>query len=146
VIGHDETGHNLALDDMALHDFRHVTFGFDLIPHAFGIDHDTRSLGTMIEAPGLIGAYDVFQVQPLCFLLEVRVKRFRSKLRAASTWIVGAPLVCTDENMSGECRQKWSLLGLHHRGLHATDQLRNVGCSQEGRVASHPGQNRRNLA
>jgi hypothetical protein len=80
VIGHDETGHDLALDDVALHNFRHVTFGFDLIPHAFWVDHNTRSLGTMIEAPGFIGAYDVFQVQPLCFLLEVRVKRFRSKL------------------------------------------------------------------
>jgi hypothetical protein len=67
----------------------------------------------VIEAPSLIGAYDVFQVQPLCFLFEVRVKRFRSKLRAAPTWVVGAPLVCTDENMSGECRQEWSLLGLH---------------------------------
>ena len=78
MIGHDETGHNLALDDVALHNFRHVTFGFDLIPHTFRIDHNARPLGTVIEAPGLISAYDIFQIQPFCFLLEVRVKRFRS--------------------------------------------------------------------
>ena len=109
MIGHDETGHDLALDDVALHDFRHVGFGFDLIPHAFGIDHDTRPLGTMIEAPGFIGSYDVFQVQPFRFLLEAGVERLRSKFGAAPTGIVGAPLVCTDENMSGECRHEWFL-------------------------------------
>jgi len=102
MIGHDETGHNLALDDMPLHDFRHVGFGLNLIPHAFRVDHDARSLGTVIETPGLIGAYDVFQVQPFRFLLKVRVKRFRSKSRAAPTGIVRTPLVCTDENMPRE--------------------------------------------
>ena len=103
MIGHDETGHNLAFDDVALHDFRHVGFGFDLIPHAFGIDHDAWPLGTMIETSGFIGAYDVFQVQPLRFLFKMGVERLRSKLGATPTGIVGAPLVCTDENMSGEC-------------------------------------------
>jgi hypothetical protein len=109
VIGHDETGHDLAFDDMALHDLRHVGFGFDLIPHAFGIDHDAGPFGTMIEAPGFIGAYDVFQVQPLRFLLEAGVERLRSKLGATPSGIIGAPLVCTDENMTGECRHEWFL-------------------------------------
>ena len=103
MIGHDETGHDLALDDVALHDFRHVGFGFGLIPHDFGVDHDARPLGTMIEAPGFIGAYDVFQVPPLRFLLEAGVECLRSKLGATPAWIVGAPLVCADEDMTGEC-------------------------------------------
>ena len=103
MIGHDETGHNFALDNVALHDFRHVGFGFDLIPHAFRIDHDARPLSAMIETPGFIGSHNVFQVQPLRFLFEVGVERLGSKLRAASTRIVGAPLVGTDENMSGKC-------------------------------------------
>lgn len=60
MIGHDETGYDLALDDVALHDFRHVGFGLDLIPHAFGIDHHARPFRAMIEAPGLIGTDDVF--------------------------------------------------------------------------------------
>ena len=100
VIGHDETGHDLALDDVTLHDFRHVGFGFDLIPHAFGIDHDARPLGTMIQAPGFIGADDVLQVQPLRFLLKAGVERLRSKLGAAPTGIVGAPLIRTDEDVA----------------------------------------------
>jgi hypothetical protein len=103
MIRQDETGHDFALDDVALHDFCHVGFGFDLIPHAFGIDDDAWSFGAMVEAPGFIGAYDVFQVQPLRFLFETGVERFRSKLRAAPAWIVRAPLVGTDENMTGEC-------------------------------------------
>jgi len=123
MIGHDKTGHNFALDDVAFHDFRHVGVGFDLIPHPFWIDHDARSLSTMIEAPGFIGPYDILQVQPFRFLLEARVERFRSKLGAAPTGIVGASLVCADENMSGECRHEWFLLGLHRRAVHTTDQL-----------------------
>ena len=70
MIGHDETGHHLAFDNVALHDFRHVGFGFDLIPHTFGINHDAWPLRAMIEAPGFIRADDVLQVQPLRFLLE----------------------------------------------------------------------------
>jgi hypothetical protein len=56
----DETGYDFALDDMALHNFRHVGFGFDLIPHAFRIDHDARPFGAMIETAGFIGTNDVF--------------------------------------------------------------------------------------
>jgi hypothetical protein len=100
MIGHDETGHDLALDDMALHDFRHIGFRFDLIPHAFWIDHHARPFSTMIKAPGFIGADDVFQIQPLRFLLEVSVERLRSKLGATSTGIVGAPLIRTDEDVA----------------------------------------------
>jgi len=104
VIGHDETGHDLAFNDVALHDFRHVGFGFDLIPHAFGIDYDARPLGAMIETPGFIRADDVLQIQPLRFLLKVRVERFRSELGAAPTGIVGAPLIRTDEDVAFETR------------------------------------------
>jgi len=56
----DKTGHDFAFDDVALHDFRHIGFGFDLIPHAFGIDHDAWPFGAMVEAPGFIGADDIF--------------------------------------------------------------------------------------
>ena len=75
----------------------------------FRIDHDTRPFGAMIEAPGFIGAHDVFQVQPLRFLLEVSVERLRSQLGAAPAGIVGRTLVGADENMTGECRHKWFL-------------------------------------
>ncbi len=100
MIGHDETGHDLALDDVALHDFRHVGFGFDLIPHTFGIDHDARPFRAMIETPGFIRTHDVLQVQPLRFLLKMGVERLRSELGAAPTGIVGAPLIRTDENVA----------------------------------------------
>jgi hypothetical protein len=106
MIGHDKTGHDFALDDVALHNFRHVTFGFDLIPHAFGVDHDTWSLGTMIEAPGLIGSDNIFQVQPFCLLFKAGVERLRTKLGTAPTGIIGTSLIGTDENMSSECRQE----------------------------------------
>jgi hypothetical protein len=146
VTGHDETGHDLALDDVALHDFRHVGFGFDLIPHAFGIDHNTRPFGTVIEAPGFIGTYDVFQVQPLRFLLEAGVESLRSKLGATPTGIVGAPLVCTDEDMTGKCGHQWFLLGLHRGGLHAGNELCDIGCGQERGAARRSVQNRRDLS
>jgi len=100
MIGHDETGHNLAFNHMAFHNFRHVGFGFDLIPHAFGIDHDAWPFRAMIEAPRFIGTDDVFQVQPLRFLLKVGVERFRPEFGTAPTGIVGAPLIRTDEDVA----------------------------------------------
>lgn len=100
MIGHDQSCYDLALDNVALHNFRHVGFGFYLIPHAFWIDHDARSFGAMVEAPGFIGTDNVFQIQPLRFLLEVGVERLRSKLGTAPTGIVGAPLIRTDEDVS----------------------------------------------
>jgi len=102
VIGHNETGHDLAPDDVALHDFRHVGFGFDLIPYTFGINDHAWPLRAMIEAPGFIRADDVFQVQPLRFLLKVRMERLRSELGATPTGIVRAPLIRTDENVAFE--------------------------------------------
>ena len=146
MIGHDETGHDLALDDVALHDFRHIGFGFDLIPHAFWINYDARPLGTMIEATGFIGAYDVFQVQPLRFLFEAGVKRFGSKLGATPAGIVGAPLVNTDEYMTGECRHEWFLLCLHRGGLHAANELCDGGGGQERGMTRRSGENRRDLS
>jgi len=80
VIGHNETGYDLAFDNVTLHDFRHVGLGFDLIPHTFRIDHHARPFGAMIEAPSFIGADDVFQVQSLGFLFKAGVKRLRTKL------------------------------------------------------------------
>ena len=146
MIGHDETGHNLALDDVALHDFRHIGFGFHLIPHAFGIDHDARPLGTMIETPCFIGSHDVFQVQPLRFLFEAGVERLGSKLGTTPTGIVGAPLVRTDKNMPGKCRHDWFPLGLHGGGLHTSNQLCDVGCGQEWGVTRYSGENRHDLS
>jgi hypothetical protein len=64
----------------------------------------------MIETPGFVGSNDVLQVQPLCFLLKPGMERFRPKLGAAPTGIVGAPLVCADENMPGERGHEWFLL------------------------------------
>ena len=131
MIGHDETGHHLALDDVSLHDFRHVGFGFDLIPHTFRIDDDARSLGTMIETPGLIGSDIILQVQPLRLLFKACVERLRAKLGTAPTGIVGTSLIGTDKYVPGECRHGSSLLGLHRSGLHPTNQLSDVGLGQK---------------
>jgi hypothetical protein len=100
MIGHDETGHNLAFNDVAFHNFRHVGFGFDLIPHAFGVDHDAWPFRAMIEAPRFIGTDNVFQVQSFRFLLEAGVERVRSELGATPTRIVRTPLIRTDEDVS----------------------------------------------
>jgi hypothetical protein len=100
VIRHDETSHDLAFDDVALHNFRHVGFGFDLIPHTFRINDHAWPLRAVIEAPGFIRTDDVFQVQPLRFLLKAGVEGLRPELGATPTGIVGAPLIRTDEDVA----------------------------------------------
>jgi len=76
MVRHDQACHDFALDDMALHDFRHVGFGFDAVPHTFRVDDDTRPFSAMVEATGLICTHDVLQIEPLRFLLEMRVEKF----------------------------------------------------------------------
>jgi hypothetical protein len=132
VIGHKETSYDLTSDNVTLHDFRHVGLGFDLIPHAFGIDYYARPFGAVIETSSFIGADDVFQVQPLRFLFKAGVESFRAQLRAAPTGIVGAPLVGTDENMTSECRHEQFLLGLHRGSLHPSYELCDIDCGQKG--------------
>jgi len=146
MIRHDKTSHDFALDDMTLHDFRHVSFCFHLIPHTLRIDYDARSLGAMIETPGFVGSNNVFQVEPLCFLLKAGMERLRPKLGTAPTGIVGAPLIRADKNMSCEGRHEWFLLGLHCGGLHPVNQLCHISCGQEWGAPSRSGENRRNLS
>ena len=100
MLGHNEPCDDVAVYDVALHDFSDVGFSLHLIPHTFRINHHTGPLGAMIEAASFIGAHDVFQVQPLRFLFKAGVERLRSKLGAAPTGIVGAPLIGADEDMS----------------------------------------------
>jgi hypothetical protein len=106
VIGHDETGHDLTLDDMALHDFRHVGFVADPVPDTFRIDHDTGSHRTMVEATGFICPHQPFEIQTFRFALEMGVEFFRSPVGAAAARIILGPLIDADENVTLEWRHE----------------------------------------
>ena len=95
-----ETGHDLALDDVALHDFRHVGFVGDPVPHAFRIDHDAGSQSQWSRQPALFARTNPF-----------RFSRFVSLLKWA--WSVSDPRLAQQPRGSswaaGWCRRKYDV-------------------------------------
>lgn len=73
MVRHDQARDDFAPDDVAFHDFRDIRLGFDAVPDAFRVDNHAWTFGAMVQAPGLVRADDVLQVEPLCFLLEAGV-------------------------------------------------------------------------
>ena len=100
MVGHEQSRDDLALHNMFFHDLCHVGFCTDPIPHSLGIDHHTGAQLAMVKAAGFIGAYQTFEIQPLCFALEMRVKFFRAQICATAARVVLGTLVRTDENVS----------------------------------------------
>lgn len=100
LMGHQESFDKFPLHDVELHDFLHVCLGGDAIPDAFGIDHHARSLRTIVQTAGFVGADDPFQVQSFRLLLETGMQRFRAELGTAAPRVIGFPFVGTDENVS----------------------------------------------
>ena len=100
LIGHQESFDQLALYDVPLHDFFHVSLGRHAIPDPFRIDHHGRSLCAIIETTGLIGTDDAFQVESFCLLLETGVERIGAELGAAAARVIRFALVGADKNVS----------------------------------------------
>ena len=58
MLRHKQPGDNLAVQNMLFHDLRHIGFGPDPIPYAFGINYHAGPEVTVIEAAGLVGTYN----------------------------------------------------------------------------------------
>ena len=76
MVGHEQTGHDFAIQNVAFHDFSDIGFRLYTVPDAFGVDHDAGSLSAMVQTSGFIRADDVLQVQALGFRLEAGVQSF----------------------------------------------------------------------
>lgn len=76
MVRHEQTGHDFAVQNVTFHDFGDIGIRFHAVPDAFRIDHDTGSLGAMIQTAGLIRADDVLQVEALGFRLKAGVQSF----------------------------------------------------------------------
>jgi hypothetical protein len=53
----------------------------------------------MVQATGFIGANQTFEIQSLCFALEMRVKFFRAQVGATTARVVFGTLVRTNEDV-----------------------------------------------
>lgn len=100
MVGHEQSGNNLAFQDMPLHNFCHVGLSSDPVPHSLRIDHHTGTQLAMVEAAGFISANKTFEIQPLRFILEVRMKFFRTQVCTTAARIVFLTLIRTDEDVS----------------------------------------------
>lgn len=100
MIGHEQSGYDFPLHDMPFHDLCDVCFCADPVPHSLGIDHHTGAEFAMVQAAGLIGTNETFDIQSLGFALEMCVKFFRAQICATTTRIVLRTLVGTHKDMS----------------------------------------------
>ena len=100
MIGHEQSGHDLAFEHMPFHDFCDVGFGADPYHTAFRIDHHAWTQLAMVEAPGFIGANKTFQIQPFRFVLKMGMELFRSQVCTTATGVVLRTLICTDKDMA----------------------------------------------
>jgi len=102
MVRHQQPLDDLALYDMAFHDFRHVRFVADPVPHALRIDDHAGAEVAMVQASGLVGAHDALQIEAFDFLLEKSMQAFRATGGAAAARVVRRPLVDTDKNVAFE--------------------------------------------
>ncbi len=108
MVRHEQSGYNLALNDMPLHDLGHIGFCAHPVPDPFRIDDDAGPHVAMVEASSLVCADGPFEIQPFRFTLEMGVELFRTQVRAAAARIVLGALVGADKDMTLEWRHRQS--------------------------------------
>jgi hypothetical protein len=111
MTGHQEPFDDFTLENVALHQFRHIGFGADPIPGALGIDDDARPIFAMIQTAGLIGSNRAFDAQPFHFFFKEGMQPFGSLIGAAPARIAFRSLIDADKNMMGEGRHESTLCG-----------------------------------
>lgn len=113
MIRHQQSGHDLALDDVSLHDFGDISFRADPVPDSFRINNNAGPHFAMVKAAGLVGSHEPLQIQPFCFALEMSMELFRPQVRATASGITFGSLVDADKNMSLKWRHGKSKLDRH---------------------------------
>ena len=111
MTGHQEPFDDFALENVALHQFRHIGFRADPIPGAFGVNHHARPIFTVIQTAGLIGPDGAFDPQPLHLFFKEGVQPLGSLIGTASPRVAFRSLIDTDKNMMGESRHESTLHG-----------------------------------
>ena len=126
MVGHEQAGDDLTVQDVPFHDLRDIGLCADPVPYSFRIDHDTRTELAMVEAAGFIGADQAFEIQPLRFTLEVCVKLFRAQIRTTTAWVVFRTLVRTDEDVPLKWWHAVGRLDRHGEGIEPFHQERHI--------------------
>lgn len=106
---HQKPFDDFTLENVSLHQFRHIGFRADPIPGAFGIDHHAGSIFAMIQAAGLIGPNRTFDTQPFDLFFKEGMQTFGSAFGTAPARVALGPLIDADKNMMGEGRHESTL-------------------------------------
>lgn len=102
MVRHEQSGDNLALDDMPFHDLGHIGFRPHPVPDAFRVDDDAGPHLAMVEASSLVGADGPFEIQPFGLTLEMGVELLGAQVRATAARIILGALVGADKDMTLE--------------------------------------------
>lgn len=106
---HQKPFDDFTLENVSLHQFRHIGFRADPIPGAFGIDHHAGSIFAMIQAAGLIGPNRTFDTQPFDLFFKEGMQTFGPAFGTAPARVALGPLIDADKNMMGEGRHESTL-------------------------------------
>lgn len=126
MIRHQQPSYEFTFKDMAFHDLGNIGLSAHPIPDSFRVDHDTGTELTVIEAPGLVRAYQTLEVEAFSFALEMRVEPSRSQIRTAATRVIFRTFVDANENMSLKGRHIPVELGRHGGGAQTVDEERDI--------------------
>lgn len=126
MIRHQQPSYEFTFKDMAFHDLGNIGLCAHPIPDSFWVDHDTGTELTVIEAPGLVRAYQTLEVEAFSFALEMRVEPGRSQIRTAATRVIFRTFVDANEDMSLKGRHIPVELGRHGGGAQTVDEERDI--------------------
>ena len=106
MVRHEQSGDDLAIQNMPFHDLCDVGFRTDPVPYSLRIDHDARTQLAMVQTAGLIGSNRAFDSQPLHLFFKEGMQSLRSLIGTAPARVAFRSLIDTDKNMMGEGRHE----------------------------------------
>src|SRR5438105_14581511 len=89
---------------MLFHNFGDIGFRSSPVPHPFGIHDNAGTILAVIETPGLIGANDAFETQPVYFHFHKFLEPNRAAIGAAPTRVALGTLVNAHKDVTAEIR------------------------------------------
>lgn len=109
-----------TLNDMRVYDLVHVGQAYSAVPDGFGVDHQIRTVLTLIETSSMIGPHFALETPFRKFLFEHLLEFGLARGVATATRMPGRTYVSTDENVAFKFRH-----GKYPTGQQASSESRS---------------------
>jgi hypothetical protein len=101
-----QTFYRSTLNDMRLYDLVHVGEAYSAVPDGFGVDHQIRTVFTLIETSGMIGPHFSLETAFGKFLLEHLFELGLARGVATAARVPRRTYISADENVAFKFRHE----------------------------------------